>query len=54
MPKKKLKMSDAGLVRKYQCTKMFENFSTVVNFIIYKKLKSSKHFEEKKSKTSKL
>ena len=46
----RLKISDTGLVQKYQCPKMSENFNSVVNFIIYKKLKNLKILENKNTK----
>ena len=52
----RLKSLVAGLVRKYQCPKVSENFNSIVNFSIYRKLKkfNSKNFGRRKSKTSKL
>ena len=52
----RLKILVPGLVRKYQCPKVSENFNSIVNFSIYRKLKkfNSKNFGRRKSKTSKL
>ena len=50
----RLKISDTGLVQKYQCPKMSEHFNTVVNFINCKKLQILKILENKNSKAPKL